>query len=81
MPEATPTERRRCRRVAVNKQIAIVVDADREGISRTVFAPDKGSQQFSKAPTHSGGLTGDSLGPMEELAAAGAAKACGFSPT
>ena len=40
MPEATPTERRRCRRVAVNKQIAIVVDADREGISRTVFALD-----------------------------------------
>ena len=40
MPEATPAERRRRRRVAVNKEIVIVVDADREGITRTVFALD-----------------------------------------
>ena len=40
MPQATPAERRRSRRVAVNKQIAVVVDSDREGILRDVFALD-----------------------------------------
>ena len=40
MPEATPAERRRRQRVAVNKQIAIVVDSDRDGIANTVFALD-----------------------------------------
>jgi PilZ domain len=40
MSEATPAERRRCRRVAVNKQIAVVVDSDRDEIANTVFALD-----------------------------------------
>jgi hypothetical protein len=40
MSEATPAERRRRRRVAVNKQIAIVVDSDRNGIANSVFALD-----------------------------------------
>jgi len=40
MSEPTPVERRRRRRVAVNKQIAIIVDSDRDGIANTVFAVD-----------------------------------------
>ena len=40
MSEATPADRRRCRRVAVNKLIAVVVDSDREGIANSVFALD-----------------------------------------
>jgi len=40
MSEAMPADRRRCRRVAVNKQIAVVVDSERDGIANTVFALD-----------------------------------------
>jgi len=40
MSKATPVERRRCSRVAVNKRIAIVVDSDRASIAQTVFALD-----------------------------------------
>ena len=40
MSEAMPVERRRCKRVAVNKRIVVVVDSDREGITNTVFALD-----------------------------------------
>jgi PilZ domain len=40
MSEATLAERRRCRRVAVNKQIVVVVDSDRDGITNHVFALD-----------------------------------------
>jgi hypothetical protein len=40
MSEATPAERRRCRRVTVNKRIAVVVDSDRDGIANNVFALD-----------------------------------------
>lgn len=40
MLEAASDERRRCQRAAVNKQIAVVVDSDRDGIANTVFALD-----------------------------------------
>ena len=40
MPQAMPVERRRRRRVAVNKEIAVVVDSDRDCIAKNVFALD-----------------------------------------
>jgi hypothetical protein len=40
MSEASPAERRRRQRVAVNEQVAVVVDSDRNAIVNSVFALD-----------------------------------------
>jgi hypothetical protein len=40
MSEAMPAERRRSRRVAINRQITVEVDSDRDRITKTVFALD-----------------------------------------